>query len=146
MFLSKGPAGKCGWTPCEGAGEVEFRDRREGQPEFHHTRMPTSEHLARFGHWQYATDHGEELTRMIHEVAGTGRDQVPRVVSAELVRLVREPSLRGAPEDQRRVAGLRQGREGARVSRPAPTVARIFVAILQRAGPEGRLSSPGGGA
>lgn len=49
-------------------GRVEYRDRVDGQVQFHYTWMLTTEYHARFGHWQYATDHG---TKFAVELAGS---------------------------------------------------------------------------
>ncbi|MCX4239109.1 hypothetical protein [Paraliomyxa miuraensis] len=46
------------------AGHRTYTDRIDGQQRFHYTWMPTAEYHARFGHWQYATDHGTRLVFM----------------------------------------------------------------------------------
>src|SRR4051812_13558723 len=39
-------------------GDSAFVDRTDERDRFHYTWMLTSEYRARFGHWEYRTDHG----------------------------------------------------------------------------------------
>jgi hypothetical protein len=54
-------------------GRFEYRDRVDGQRQFHYTWMHTTDYRARFGHWQYATDHG---TKFVVKLAGSPDTQV----------------------------------------------------------------------